>query len=208
MLARKDWETSSEEALDFIEDDPWALVISNAREVPLVTATPILLDRGRGEMGTLVGHIARANPQADILRNGGRVLTLFQGPRTYVSPSWYPGRNMAPTMYYVIVEVEGVVTLQDPDTMRKWVERLTHRYETHNPDAWSMHELSEDGIARRMKAIVGFDIEIRAIRGKVKVGQDEPRLDALAVASKLAGSENAADVRLAELIKRKKPQSG
>lgn len=202
MLLRQCWEMSSEEALDMIDADPWALLISNGQEVPLITATPLLLDR-RGERGTLIGHIARANPQAVSVGDGARVLALFQGPRAYVSPSWYPARNMAPTMYHVLVEAEGIITLHDTETMGHWIERLTRRYEARNADQWTMQELSEAGIARRMQAIVGFEIRITALRGKAKLGQDEPQIDALAVASNLAVSDAKDDRRLAEWVKEK-----
>jgi transcriptional regulator len=66
-----------------------------------------------------------------------------------------------------------------------------------------MQELPDTGIARRMKAIIGFDIEITALRGKVKLGQDEPRVDALAVASRLDASDAGADQKLAGWIREK-----
>lgn len=203
MLMRDCWTASDEEALALIEMDPWALLISNGKDVPLVTAIPFLLDRSRGKLGTLVGHMARANPQVPGLFDGCRVLVHFQGPRAYVSPSWYPKRDMAPTMYHVLVEAEGSIALQDETTTKGWVERLTKRYEADVPDGWTMQELPDTGIARRMKAIIGFDIEITALRGKVKLGQDEPRVDALAVASRLDASDAGADQKLAGWIREK-----
>ncbi|WP_256570513.1 FMN-binding negative transcriptional regulator [Bradyrhizobium sp. CCGUVB1N3] len=205
MLLRQCWAMSTEETLDFIDLDPWALLVCNGKETPLVTAIPLLLDRSRGKLGTLVGHIARANPQASAINNGLRVLTLFQGPRAYVSPSWYPARDMAPTMYHVMVEAEGDISLQDQGTARRWIDLLTRRYETGRSEQWTMGELPEDGIARRMTMIVGFEVAITTLRGKAKLGQDEPRNDALSVASKLDASGMRGDQRLAAWIRKKNP---
>ena len=53
----------------------------------MATHLPLLLEPGEGELGTLYGHVARANPQ---WRGAGtRALAIFQGPDAYVTPSWY-----------------------------------------------------------------------------------------------------------------------
>lgn len=43
-------------------------------------------------------------------------------------------------------------------------------------------------VTGRLPAIVGFELEIDRLEGKLKLGQDEPRRDALAVADRLAGA--------------------
>ncbi|MBR0713775.1 FMN-binding negative transcriptional regulator [Bradyrhizobium liaoningense] len=194
---------STDEALDLIDSDPWALLMCNGTDVPHVTAIPLLLDRSRGKLGTLVGHVARSNPQVSSINDGARVLTLFQGPRTYVSPSWYPARNMAPTMYHVMVEAEGCISLQDRETTRQSIDRLTRRYETGRAEPWTMEELPQEGIGRRLRMIVGFEVTLTSLRGKAKLGQDEPQSDALSVASKLAASGISSDRRLAAWIREK-----
>ena len=57
-----------------------------------VTAThlPFLFDDDRGDQGTLLGHMARANPQwRDFETLEQEALVIFQGPHAYVSPTWY-----------------------------------------------------------------------------------------------------------------------
>ena len=51
---------------------------------------PMLLRAGQGPMGTLVGHVARANPLWRATRLELPVLAIFQGPQHYISPSGYP----------------------------------------------------------------------------------------------------------------------
>ena len=56
------------------------------------TPLPLLLDEGEGEMGTLYGHVARANPQ---WREPpvAEALAVFMGPDAYVTPSWYESKG-------------------------------------------------------------------------------------------------------------------
>src|SRR3954453_22358200 len=85
----------------------------DARLANLVTATakglvctplPLFLDEREGEMGTLYGHVAKANPQ---WREPpvGETLAIFMGPDAYVTPSWYEGKSrdgkVVPTWNYV-----------------------------------------------------------------------------------------------------------
>src|SRR5688572_28058136 len=68
---------------------------------------PLLLDRDHGPHGTLLGHMARANPQWQGFREGEEVLAIFQGPHAYVSPSWYETELSVPTWNYAVVHACG-----------------------------------------------------------------------------------------------------
>src|SRR6201989_1495163 len=48
---------------DFIERNSFGLLVSQVDGLPFATHLPFLLDRTAGPHGTLVGHMARANPQ-------------------------------------------------------------------------------------------------------------------------------------------------
>ena len=72
-----------------IKAHPLGLLINSGEDGPNANAIPFLLDAGASPKGTLFAHVARANPQWRQLANDGRVLIVFQGPQTYVTPSWY-----------------------------------------------------------------------------------------------------------------------
>ena len=83
----------------FREDDPATLrrIIRDARLSTLITATeeglvatplPLLLAETEGELGTLYGHVAKANPQWK-LPTAQDALVVFSGAEAYVTPSWY-----------------------------------------------------------------------------------------------------------------------
>src|SRR3546814_3119742 len=54
---------------------------------------PFLYDPEDGPDGTLLAHMARANPQwrdfAALAEAGQEALVVFQGPHSYISPTWY-----------------------------------------------------------------------------------------------------------------------
>lgn len=202
MFIRPCWRPASpQDAIDLIEQNPWALLVSNGPEVPYATNLPLLLDR-EADTPVLVGHIARGNEHARLIeRGGGQVLAVFEGPWSYVTASWYPNRDMPSTYYYTAVHCTGTLELQDEAALDRSLQDLTERMESHYPGGWHTNEIPRSEITRRFAAIAGFRIRVNQIEAKFKLGQDEPLRDALAVAEVLAKHESAQDQELAELIR-------
>ena len=203
MFVRPCWRPrSTQELHQFIDRYPWALLVNNGDQGPYATNIPLLLDRSRGEHGTLVGHIARANEHAQALQNATEpTLAIFEGPYSYVTGSWYPARDMPSTYYYTAVHCYGRVRIQSVDELERWVGVLTRGMEAGYPNGWKMTDIPHSDITRRLPAIMGFEIEVSRIDGKFKLGQDEPTRDAMAVHEQLAQSGNASDRELAEMIR-------
>jgi transcriptional regulator len=73
-----------------IRSHPLGTWVTQAREELIVNHIPFLVDSTRGEYGTLIGHVARANPIWKSLTKEMMCVVIFQGPQTYITPSWYP----------------------------------------------------------------------------------------------------------------------
>ncbi len=73
----------------FMQEYNFAALVTQQDGELLASHLPFLLDAQRGPYGTLMAHMARANPQWRTLAGTAEVLVIFQGPHTYVSPSWY-----------------------------------------------------------------------------------------------------------------------
>ncbi len=87
------------------------------------THLPLLLDPSAGPLGTLYGHVARANPQWRDHTTDVEALAIFLGPDAYVSPSWYATKRqtgrVVPTWNYLTVHVYGSLqTFDDPVRLR------------------------------------------------------------------------------------------
>src|ERR1051325_4993135 len=74
---------------------------------PFAAHLPFLVDAKRGPHGTLVAHMARANPQWRDFADGREALAIFQGPHAYISPSWYDEPVSVPTWNYAVVHAYG-----------------------------------------------------------------------------------------------------
>jgi transcriptional regulator len=186
----------------FLDDNAFATLISPDPLDPHITHLPLLLDRSSGSSGTLLGHVARANPHWRRLEEQPEVLALFHGPHAYVSPSWYAEHPSVPTWNYAVVHVHGNARLmQEPGDLEALVRRLVERYENPRPQPWRM-DLPADYQAGMLKGIVGFAIEITAITGKFKLSQNRPAGDRERVSAALAAS-SAADQDVAKLMRRR-----
>lgn len=204
MFVRPCWKLRSEEELyRLIDANPWALLVNNGDDGPYATNLPLLLDRSRGAYGVLVGHLARANEHACVLQNThSPTLAVFEGPASYVTASWYPQRDMPSTYYYTAVHCYGRMRFQTESALEHWLEILTNRMEAGFPNAWKMTDIGHADIMRRLPLILGFEMEIQRIEGKFKLGQDEPKKDAMAACEHIANSAQPACQELAEMIRR------
>jgi len=140
----------------------------------------ILVDAGA--KGTLRAHIARANPQVEPLRAGAETLVVFQGPESYITPSWYASKKehgrVVPTWNYAVVQVRGTpLVIDDPAWIRGQIEQLTSTQESRRPAPWKVSDAPESFIAGQIQAIIGIEIPVSAIEGKWKVSQNRSPAD-------------------------------
>lgn len=156
----------------FVERHSFAMLVSTYDGEPLASHLPLLLAHDGAGRRSLVGHMARANPQwrqAD----GQTVLAAFSGPHAYVSPSWYEAAQVVPTWNYAAVHVYGrFEAIHDTPALLDIVRAFVEFYERAAPEPWRMPE--DDFIARLTQSIVGFRIPIDRIEGKWKLSQNQP----------------------------------
>ena len=204
MFVRPSWEPQSQQdVFDLIVQNPWGLLVTNGEVGPEVTNLPFVLDAQRGERGVLTSHLSRANEQAaSLLKLETPALAVFHGPSSYVTASWYPGRDMPPTVYYSAVHCYGSLSFQDQQKLHESVEELTQRSEAEIANGWSTREIPERDVLRRLPGILGFELQIERLEAKFKLGQDEPKRDAMAVAERLLQGESASDRLLGAMVYR------
>lgn len=157
---------------------PLATWVCPGREGLVANHVPFYLDRHRGPAGTLVGHVARANPVWRTLGPAMASVLVFQGPQTYITPGWYPGKaehgQVVPTWNYAVVHAHGVArAVDDRDWLLDMLNRLTDAQEAHRPQPWAVGDAPAAYIDRLMRAIVGIEIPIDRLEGKLKASQDE-----------------------------------
>jgi transcriptional regulator len=155
----------------------FATLVSHGQGGLTATHVPVLLEPGRGPQGTLVTHLARANPHAQAL-DGAETLAIFQGPHGYVSPSLYATHPSVPTWNYAVAHVYGRArAVTDPQSLRAMLETLVAKHETGRATPWSMAGLSAEYMDKMLRGIIGIEIEISRIEAKLKLSQNRNRID-------------------------------
>ncbi len=163
----------------------FATLITQADGMPYASHVPLLLRPDDGPYGTLVGHLARANPQWRHFDAAREVLVIFQGPHTYVSPSWYGVHPSVPTWNYAVVHAYGTPrVMDDHDEFYAALSALVQVYEAPSAQPWRF-DLPDDYVRQMMRAIVGVSIRITRLEGKYKLSQNRSLDDQRRVAAVL-----------------------
>lgn len=185
-------------AHSLIETYPLGAWVVPGKQGLIANHLPFFLDKNRGEHGTLIGHVSRANP---VWQHGSPTessVVLFQGPQTYISPGWYPGKTehgkVVPTWNYAVVHAHGAARfVHDEEWLVEMLSRLTDANEQTQSLPWQLSDAPQDYIAKLLRAIVGIEIPIERLESKLKVSQDEAFDDRLGTVKGLKekGDENA-----------------
>jgi len=166
---------------------------------------PFEVDPEPSPFGTLRGHVARANPVWRGISAGAEALVIFQGPDTYISPSWYETKaetgKVVPTWNYVVVHAHGVPRfIDDRAWLRAFVTRLTERHEAGRQTPWKVTDAPAEYIDAQLGAIIGLEIPIARLVGKWKVSQNRPPRDRAGVIDGLTREAGRAAPEMAKLI--------
>jgi transcriptional regulator len=148
----------------------------------IASHVPMLLDPDPAPYGTLIGHVARPNPQGRGAVAGVQALAIFQGPDAYITPSWYATKRengkVVPTWNYVAIHAYGPVEFfDDRERLRAVVTRLTERFEAPRTEPWAVTDAPADFIDGMLRGIVGFALPITRLEGKWKMSQNRPAED-------------------------------
>ena len=151
------------------------LVSTEDGGLPIATQLPFVLEEEPAPYGTLKAHMALGNPQWRTLGQEREVLVIFQGPHTYITPSWYENALSVPTWNYATVHAYGLPRLiEDQDALYSHLKSLVEKHEGQFAEQWQLAELPSDFVTKMMKGIVGFEIGLTRLAGKFKM-EPEPQ---------------------------------
>lgn len=194
-------ETDPAEVRGLIEAAGAATLVTVVDGALFASTVPLLFEPGGGSdgLGRLVGHLARANPQARRSSTDVEALAVFGGVTGYVSPTLYPtkqdGGRVVPTWNYEVVHLWGPLVIHDdPAWVLDIVTRLTDHHEArfrHLGDAaglsdvgpWAVADAPADFVDGQLRAIVGIEIPITRLAAKRKLSQNRPEADRAGVAA-------------------------
>jgi transcriptional regulator len=184
---------------DFMEQYNFATVVTQRDGELTASHIPFLLDRSVEPYGALRAHVAIKNPQLEDLRSGAQALVIFQGPHTYVSPSWYVKRENVPTWNYTVVHAYGVPKILDLAGMVALLKDLVGKHERRFEKPWDF-DPNDAFMQRQMPQIAGFEIKIEKLEGKFKLNQNRTAEDRAGVIDALSHSDDPLERAVASLM--------
>ncbi|MGN5381854.1 transcriptional regulator [Streptomyces sp. MUSC 14] len=169
------------------------------------TLLPFEYDPDTGELGSLIGHMARANGHwREPVQ--GEAMVIVHGPQAYVSPTWYATKaehhRVVPTWNYVVAHVYGqLVVHDDPAWIEAQMRRLTDRHEAAAAEPWSLDQAPAKYVEGQLRAVVGVEVVISRIEAKAKLSQNQPAQNVEGVMAGLEARGRGDDMAVAAAVR-------
>lgn len=192
---------------ELIRSHPLGALVTFGADGLNANHVPFVVDPDPAPLGTLRAHVARANPVWREFSKDVEPLVIFQGPQSYITPSWYQTKKetgkVVPTFNYIVVHAYGVMrVVEDVAWLRKFVGGLTDRFEGARAQPWAVSDAPDDYIAMHLRAIVGLEITVTRLVGKWKTSQNRPAADQEGVVAGLREADDAASQAMAAAVER------
>lgn len=170
---------------DFMEEFAFVDLITTSPTLR-ITHIPVLLDRTAGPYGSILGHISRQNEQAKAFDGRQDAVIVFHGPQGYISPTWYHNRQAVPTWNFAVVHATGKLhAVTDPKALHAFLARLINKFESYQGTDYDFSKLPDGYINGMLTGIIGFEMPIELLEGKVKLGQERSEADRQGILSHL-----------------------
>lgn len=208
-------ETDLERVSEFIRANPLGLMVANVEGELVGNHLPFSMLDEKIQVGSkLISHAAKANPVWRLGESNEKVLLVFSGYETYISPSLYPSKQethkVVPTYNYVSVHIYGRVrAIDDEQSKRQIVEALTNDMESDRQSPWAVSDAPEDYIKTMLANIVGLELLVEKIEAKWKASQNRPAKDRQGVIDGLRKDmDNSRSQEMAREIERREGRKG
>jgi transcriptional regulator len=179
---------------DFMDEFAFVDLVTAAPAIR-ITHIPSLLDRTAGKYGTIRGHISRQNPQSKTFAGREPAVIVFRGPHSYISPTWYAKTEVVPTWNFAVVHASGKLKpIEEPKALHDLLARLIHKFENYQGSTYDFAKLPDSYTYGLIAGIIGFEMEIEALEGKFKLGQERSEADKQGVLKGLQSAQPARSI--------------
>jgi len=165
---------------DAIRASGLATLVTLTTDGLIASHVPLFLNPDPEPYGTLIGHLARPNPQAK--PPIGEALAIFMGSDGYITPSYYATKRetgkVVPTWNYTSIHAYGPLRFfDDRARLLNIVTHLTNRHEGERAAPWAVTDAPADFVQGMLNGIIGFELTITRLQGKWKMSQNRPEAD-------------------------------
>jgi len=190
--------------LEFLKQNEFAILVTYDGEKP--TASHLLFEvTEEGESLFLNGHMSKANPLWKTFEKNDEVLVIFQGPNSYISPTWYNHVNV-PTWNYQVVHLYGNPRIVNGNEYYAMLARLISRHE--GGTSYRMESLPPDFVEKQINGTVGFQIHVTRIEANYKLSQNRNDEDYHNIIVRLDERDDEMSHAVAEAMKVMHPKLG
>ena len=188
-----------------IQAEPLAALVTMSSSGLFASHIPMVLEQSGSTLGTLRGHISRANSQGRDLDPSVDALAIFSGPQHYISPTWYPGKleggKAVPTWNCAVVHAYGPLqVIQDETWLMNHLEQLTTQSEADTAVPWKVSDAPAEFIQTLLHGIIGLEIVINKLEGKWKVSQNQTEQDKRGVVTGLTERNTPESLLMRRLV--------
>jgi len=185
---------------------PFAVLVTTGADGLIATHLPTVLKvDDANPLGRIECHVARPNPQWKSATPDVDALMIFQGVEAYIRPGWYPSKaehgKAVPTWNYAAVHAYGRLrVIQDQAWLLGHVAELSDQQEAPFEARWATSDAPESYMAVMARGIVGLELAITRLEGKVKMSQNRPPADREGVVRGLGERADGDDAQAAALV--------
>ena len=206
MYIPKQFEESRIDVMhELIRAHPLATLVTLSSSGLNANHIPFHLLDSPAPLGTLQGHVARANPILKDFERNIEVLAVFHGPDAYITPSWYATKKetgiVVPTWNYAVVHAYGYVrVVDDASWLRAHLEALTNHNEASFVAPWAVADAPREFTEKLIGNIVGIEMVVARMSGKWKVSQNQPQQNQASVIEGLKATGRQDSSAMAVLV--------
>lgn len=184
----------------FISEYNFGMLIMNGIDgMPVVSHLPFVLKEIEHEF-VLEFHLAKANPQANLIKNGTQGKVVVNGPNAYVSSSVY-GHVNVPTFNYQAVHLMGSLQVLSKEELVKHSKELVALFESNREKQVDTSLWPREMLEAYSNEIIGVRLNVYKVEAAFKLSQNRNEEDYQAIIQDLSKG-NWNEKALAEEMKK------
>ncbi|MBR1175883.1 FMN-binding negative transcriptional regulator [Bradyrhizobium sp. KB893862 SZCCT0404] len=204
-ILRPQFHIEEQRALEFAGQRGFGTIVAADERGPRASHVPFVLGERDGRALVQI-HLTARNPLVPLADGSRRFLLIVAGDDAYISNDWYASRDNVSTWLYEAVHLSGVAHLRDMDQNRGHGDALLAVAEARLPKpAWDLAQMEPGKRESMLAAIRVIDLMVDSVEGQAKLNQHKSDADHVAVAGRLASSEESGHRRLARKMQALRP---
>ncbi|OKO84673.1 FMN-binding negative transcriptional regulator [Bradyrhizobium sp. AS23.2] len=204
-ILRPQFRIEEPRALEFARQRGFGMIVAADERGPHASHVPFVLDQRDGRAIVQI-HFTAKNPLVPLADGNRRFLLIVAGDDAYISNDWYASPDNVSTWLYEAVHLSGVAHLRGLDENRGHGDALLAVAESRLPKRpWDLAQMEPEKRESMLAAIRVIDLVVDTVDGQAKLNQHKSDADHIAVADRLAQSEETGHRRLAQKMQTLRP---